>query len=101
MMDKVAVDQKAKDYWSKYFAEYGKMWVKDVPRRIKQATRREAKGKMAEGVVVPLAKNITEDMLSVEAAFVGKIDDQDVKILVMASFDNEGKMKEFESSRIA
>ena len=36
-MDKVAVDEKAKQYWEQYYKEYGKSWVRDIPRRIKAA----------------------------------------------------------------
>lgn len=36
-MDKAAVDSKTQDYWESYFGEYGKQWVRSIPRRIAAA----------------------------------------------------------------
>ena len=101
-MQKVALDQAAKSYWSDYFKEYGQMWVRNIPRRIKQATIRHEKASSIEGEFAPLAGDVSSNgTLSIEAAFVGKLDDQDAKIMVTASFDEEGKMKEFICNRIS
>jgi hypothetical protein len=101
-MDKTAIDNAAKKYWGTYFREYGQMWVRDIPRRIKNAMRRTSKTANLDGTLAPMAANIGPDgSLSVEAAFVGKIDDQDAKILITALFDREGHMKEIETTRIS
>lgn len=101
-MDKVAVDAAAKNYWSTYLKEFGEMWVRDIPRRIKQAIRREFKANEIEGSVAPLAREISEDKtLSVEAAFVGKIDDRAAKVLVTATFNPEGRMEGLDITRIS
>ena len=100
-MEKIAVDTTAKDYWTKFFKEYGQMWVRDIPRRIKQAVRREMKANVVEGRIVPLAKDISKDnTLSIEAAFVGTIDDKEAKVLITASFNAEGQMQDLDVTRI-
>lgn len=103
-MDKVAVDKATKQYWDTYFKEYGKMWTREIPRRVKTAMIRtkDLGVKTAEGNVVPIAHNVSEDgNLFVEAAFSGKLDDQDAKVLITASFSEEGKMLSFEANRVA
>ena len=101
-MEKTAVDSTAKSYWGRYFKEYGDMWVRDIPRRIKQAVRRELKAEMLEGDIFPLAKDIGKDKtLSIEAAFVGKIDDKDAKVMITATFNGEGRMEDIDVTRIA
>ena len=101
-MEKTAIDQAASSYWSDYFKEYGKMWVRNIPRRIKTATARHLKAKI-EGEFAPIAGNINpvDDGLTVEASFVGKINDKEAKILVTASFDQEGKLSEFICNRVS
>ena len=102
VMDKVAVDSTAKNYWSTYFKEYGQMWVRDVPRRIKQAMTREIKATKLEGEIVPVAHDVSKDnTLSVEAAFIGKVDGVESKIMVTASFNAEGKMESIDTTRIS
>ena len=101
-MDKVAVDSTAKNYWSTYFREYGQMWVRDVQRRIKQAMTREIKATKLEGEIVPVAHDVSKDnTLSIEAAFIGKVDGVDSKIMVTASFNAEGKMESIDTTRIS
>lgn len=100
-MQKIAVDNATKDYWSKYFDEYGQMWVRDIPRRMKTAMSKEANVDKVEGNIAPMAAHRNKDGgLSIEAAFVGTINDQDAKILITAAFDSEGKMTEFVPNRI-
>jgi hypothetical protein len=101
-MEKTAVDKTAKDFWISYLKDYGQMWVRDLPRRIKQAVKRELKASTIEGEVVPLAKDISKDnTLSVEAAFIGKVDDKDAKVLITASFNGEGKLEDLDITRIS
>ena len=90
-MKKTAVDAAANDYWKNYFKEYGEMWVRDIPRRIKTAVRRELKASKVEGRIVPIAKDISSaNVLSLEAAFVGKLDDKDSRALITAEFSPAG-----------
>jgi hypothetical protein len=101
-MDKTAVDSTAKRYWAGYFKDYGQMWVREIPRRIKQAVRREIKAAEIDGELVPIAYDVSRDQtLSVEAAFVGKVDGVDSKILVTASFNSEGKMQSIDTTQIS
>ena len=100
-MNKVAVDEATKKYWSTYFKEYGSTWVRDIPRRIKQATRRKIGAKELEGVLRPIAHETAKDgSLSIEAAFAGIIDGQEAKGFIVSSFDKEGTMQEFNFHRI-
>lgn len=103
-MDKVAVDQTTKEYWNTYFHEYGQMWTRDIPRRIKTAmTKTKDLGvKTAEGSIVPVAHEVSEDgTLSLEAAFSGKLDDREGKVLITAEFTENGRMTKFEANRIS
>lgn len=102
-MRKVAVDKATQNYWSDYFSEYGKMWVRDIPRRVKVAMRRKVNATKVEGNIAPIAANIDEndDSLLIEAAFVGKIDDRDATILVTAEFDSSGNMQSIEAFQVA
>lgn len=40
-MQRTAVDPKAKSYYEQYFGDYGKAWVKDIPRRVTAALSAE------------------------------------------------------------
>jgi len=103
-MEKIAADKAAQEYWGNYFREYGKMWVRDIPRRIKTAMVRtkDLSVKTAEGNVAPLAHSISDEgNISVEAAFTGKLDDKDAHVLITAEFNGEGRMQKFEATRIA
>lgn len=100
-MDKIAVDSTAASYWSKYFKDYGKMWVRDIPKRIKAAMKHEAKLDNIDGNVVPLASHTNDDKsLSIEAAFVGKVDNIDANYLITAEFKDDGQMKNIEINRV-
>lgn len=101
-MQKVALDQTAKKYWSEYFKEYGQAWVRDIPRRIKRAAVRHLQAGTLEGEFAPVAGDVSANgSLSVEAAFIGQVDKQDAKILVTATFDGQGKLREFICNRIS
>jgi len=102
-MDKVAVDKATQDYWNNYFNEYGQMWTRNIPRRIKVAMTKskDLDIKTAEGNVAPIAHSIEDDgHLSIEAAFVGKLDDKESRVLVTAEFNESGRMLKFEATRI-
>lgn len=104
IMDKVAVDKATKEYWDNYFHEYGQMWTREIPRRIKTAMTKskDLSVKTADGVLVPIAKDVADDgTLSIEASFNGKLDDQDSKVLITAEFNELGRMLKFEASRIS
>lgn len=103
-MNKTAVDQATKEYWDNYFMEYGQMWTREIPRRIKTAMvkTRELSVKTANGIVVPLAHNVAEDgTLSLEAAFKGELDGQPSVVLVTAEFNEHGRMLKFEANRVS
>ena len=101
-MNKTAVDKTCKEYWSKYFLDYGQMWTKDVPRRIKQAVRRKLEASTIDGEVAPIAKDVAKDgTLSIEAAFIGKLDNKDARVLVTATFNKEGRMEDLDVTRIS
>ena len=103
-MEKTAVDKVTQDYWAGYFKEYGKMWIRNIPRRIKTAmVRTKDLGiKTAEGNVVPIAHDLSEDgIFSIEAAFEGKLDNKEAKVLIIAEFNDEGRMRKFEATQIA
>ncbi len=100
-VQKTAADQAAENYWSDYFKEYGQMWVRDIPRRVKSAMRRKLKASALDGHISILAHEIADDQsLSIEASFVGKIDDQNAKALATIVFDKDAKMLKFEATRI-
>ena len=100
-MNKQALDQKAKDYWTDYFKTYGQMWIRDIPRRIKQGMRRDLKAETIEGDIAPLAHDIGKDQtLSIEAAFVGKIDGADARALVTAEFSSNGTLNKMDITRV-
>lgn len=103
-MDKVAVDKATKAYWDNYFHEYGQMWTRDIPRRIKTAMTKskDLSVKTAEGILTPIAKDVAEDgTLSIEASFNGKLDQKEATVLVTAEFNELGRMLKFETNRIS
>ena len=100
-MEKTAVDATAKKYWEDYFKEYGQMWVRNIPRRIKSAVRMEMKAEKIEGSLVPLAYEVSPDgTLSLEAAFNGMLDNKFAKVLITAEFNEDGILTSFEPTRI-
>lgn len=95
-MNKVAVDKATQKYWSNYFKEYGKMWVRNIPRRVKTAMLRKVNATKIEGDITPIAANINraDNSLSIEAAFIGEIDNKKATFLVTAEFDSRGNIKD-------
>jgi hypothetical protein len=67
---KQAADKKTEDYWTNYFGEYGRMFVREIPRVIKAAVlpdfRRTANGEQRRievkaSQVVPLGYTVTAE----------------------------------------
>ncbi len=101
-MRKEAVDQASKTYWSEYFRDYGKMWVRDIPRRVKAGIKKLSNSMSVEGTVAPLASHVgANGVVSVEAAFIGEIDGKQAKVLVTADLNDKGEFQEFHVNRIA
>jgi len=101
-MEKKAVDATAKAYWSGYLGQLGEMWVREIPRRIKAALKREIQATTLEGTLKPLAHEAAKDgTLSLEAAFTGKVDNRDARILITAEFNGDGELKSFDTTRIS
>lgn len=95
-LQKEAVDAKAKQYWESLYKEYGKTWVRDIPRRILTAVAEHTKTAKVEDVVgsiTPVATAVAGTKLFMEGIFTpnaGK------KLLFCAEFDAEGSVKEFD-----
>lgn len=91
------VDKLTKDYWSNYFGDYGKLWVKDIPKRVKAAVdakRTAAAGTApidAAGDVVPLGYEITAAALTLEGAYRTAAATQ----LFRATFNADGEITDF------
>lgn len=96
---KWAVDSTAAEYWSKYYKEYGKSWVRDIPRRVKKAMADNTKVAHAElGVVTPVGGSVTADGVFLEGKFRTATGEQH---LFYAEFDHEGAVKRFDSVKLA
>lgn len=116
-ISKTAVDSNARNYWEDYFGPYGKMWVRQLPKRVKaalvaelttRAQRQASKGatvtipRLISGSIAPLAHAITDDALIFEGVFKGAIEGPEGKPqrfarLFKASWDHEGTLIAFRS----
>lgn len=93
-------DSTARDYYSKYFGDYGKLWTKDIPRKIQAALlasepvkrRAEADVKTAFALEPLGVRKAEADGLVVEA--VARLDTR--LIPVIATFDAQGTLVSFE-----
>lgn len=47
-LTKEALDQAAAEYWKQYFGDYGKEWVRNIPRRVAQALVQQEASRIAE-----------------------------------------------------
>jgi hypothetical protein len=99
---KWAVDSTAKQYWESYYKEYGKSWVRDIPRRVKKAmveNKKVASEQVADaGVVTPVATAILPNGgVALEGMFRGNTD----KFVFQAEFDAEGKITSFDVVKLA
>lgn len=94
-MKRQALDNAAKDYWTSYFGEYGKAWVREIPRRIKAAAQKKTaqlETQTVEPTVVPAGYTVTTDGgLDLE----GAMRDAGGTRLFSASFDADGNIKDF------
>ena len=82
-MEKTAVDTTTQDYWTAYFGDYGRLWVRDIPRYIRAAVEGNLRkaavvgtpppATEAEGQVTPLGYAITADRLTLEGRWTGPV----------------------------
>jgi hypothetical protein len=99
-LTKWAVDSTAKEYWTKYYKEYGKSWVKDIPKRVKRAMATNQKVAHADfGVVTPVGTSVTADGVFLEGMF--RAAGSGEQFLFYAEFNHEGKIKRFDSTKLA
>lgn len=87
---KQAVDQIAKDYWTEYFKEYGKMWVRDIPGKVKDALDTGTKSAQATSPVsvAPVGYSVTASRLTLD----GIIRLGEASRLFRAEFDHKGDL---------
>lgn len=104
--NKTAVDAKAEQYYIDYFGEYGKLFVRKIPRTIKAAVnpklRRTAAGKRDEvrvTDVVPLGYIVTasEDLHLDGVLKVANARDR----LFHARFTSDGKLTKLQTKEVA
>jgi hypothetical protein len=107
MARKTALDQTAKDYWTAYFGEYGKSWVRDIPRRIKANLDSEFArsaspddSSLVKLEVIPFAHAVGEDSVELEGALRGELSDgARVSHLFLSEWDHEGNLKDLHLRR--
>jgi hypothetical protein len=95
-LNKNAIDNAAKDYWSKYYGEYGKSWVREIPRKIKTAMSQINKQASDDMVIKPLVSIIEDTGLVLE----GICKTSDSMFSFMAEFDNTGKVVDFDIANL-
>lgn len=96
-LNKVSVDSAAKDYWTEYYKEYGKAWVRDIKKRVKTAmaqTRKVASSEVEPGKITPIAATLSEGVATVEGVFETQAG---AKLLFQASFDSDGNTVSFDT----
>ncbi len=106
-LSKQAVDQTAIDYWTQYFGEYGKLWVREIPRNIRASlvpesnrTASDGDGELTESSVVPLGYAVTADRLILDGVFRGRFaSGRRESKLFRAQFDHDGQLINLESRR--
>lgn len=97
--NKTALDQQAKSYWEEYFGDYGKLWVRDIPRNVKSAMlddRKKTAGpetQITESEVVPVGYAVKADRVVLEGVHRGTFSDghREAKLFSI-EFDHEGKV---------
>jgi hypothetical protein len=94
-MNKVAVDQAAKDYWKLLYGEYGEALVRDIPRRIKAALLENKKVAMINeaALLLPVAHAKSGEDLLIEGIYK----DASTKLMFHVSLDKEGNVKGIKS----
>ncbi|MHC4225231.1 MAG: hypothetical protein ACYSUN_14660 [Planctomycetota bacterium] len=112
-MKKQALDEAAKKYWEDYFKDYGKLWVRDIPRKItahlatsvkKQASARDEVP--LEGMTYPIwGTSMGDGSLFVEGTFKGHagLNGKSVRVARFfgALFDAEGKLVKYEDTDVS
>ena len=96
-LEKWAVDSAAKEYWSSYFKEYGKTWVREIPRKVRKAmasTIKTANTDGVAGIVSPIGAAITEDAVYLEGMFTPP---SGSALAFYAKFDHDGALSEFDT----
>lgn len=107
---KTAADSKTEDYWVSYFGEYGKMFVREIPRTIKAALLPDLKRtansekrdlQIKSSSVVPLGYGVTkDDSLIVEGivkvSYVDKSEIRTAGRLFTAQFTSDGDLVDFD-----
>jgi len=99
-ISKKAVDATAKDYWITYFGEYGKIWVRNIDRKITAALSQKlprtaaVEMKSQAPQVVPLGKVITRKGVFLEGAVRTAKRDR----LFRAEFNHSGKLLNFDAA---
>jgi hypothetical protein len=86
-LHKKAVDSTAADYWTKYFGDYGRLWVRRIPRKIAVAL----KDKQAS--IMPLGHAVTDEGVALEG--IAKTSKKNH--IFCARFDHRGKLIKFET----
>lgn len=97
-MDKIALDQAAKDYWKLLYGEYGEALVKDIPRRIKAALVSKSRVASNDGDadVRPVAHARDGENMLLE----GLYNDQGAKLLFRASIDRQGNVQDIQAIEV-
>lgn len=99
---KQAVDSTAEAYWNAYFGEYGRAWVRKIPRRIAGVVFSRTAGAgqapvVTDARVVPLVHAITKEAVHLEGACIASVDGRRTTRLFSASFDHEGRLLSLDS----
>lgn len=94
---KIAVDEAAKRYWEEYLGDYGRLWVRDIPRNVRAALDRDTTTKVAvsgnsEPDVVPLGHAVTADRLILDGVIRG-----DSAMLFRAEFNHDGEIVDIQT----
>lgn len=100
-LSKVAVDEAAKKYWEEFYKEYGKSWVREIPRKIKTAMaegKRVAAADIEPGRVFPIARAVTPKGVVLEGLFETQAG---AKLVFQAAFDGEGNVVSFSPIELA
>jgi hypothetical protein len=100
-IEKWAVDSAAKEYWSSYFKEYGKTWVRDIPRKVRKAmtqSTKTANSEGAQGIVSPIGTAVTKEAVFLEGLFTPP---SGAVVAFSAKFDHDGHIVGFDSVPLA
>ena len=99
-LEKWAVDSAAKEYWSSYFKEYGKTWVRDIPRKVRKAMAQNTKtasNNSALGIVSPIGTAWTKEAIFLEGLYTPA---KGAPLAFIAKFDHEGNVIGFDTTSL-